>query len=79
VSYLLIYGRAGEPENYPSTPCFAWVLLTNHAHFLLRTGNEDKRLIISADSVSWKSAASLKALYQRKPFGRRRSRKVELP
>ena len=21
-----------------STPCFAWALLTNHAHFLMRTG-----------------------------------------
>jgi len=30
--------RLGDVLFDTSTPCFAWVLMSNHAHFLLRTG-----------------------------------------
>ena len=30
--------RLGDVLSDTSTPCFAWVLMSNHAHFLLRTG-----------------------------------------
>jgi putative transposase len=30
--------RLGDVLSGTSTPCFAWVLMSNHAHFLLRTG-----------------------------------------
>jgi putative transposase len=31
-------GRLGEILQDSSTPCYAWSLMSNHAHFLLRTG-----------------------------------------
>ncbi len=30
--------RLGNILSESSTPCFAWVLMTNHSHLLLRTG-----------------------------------------
>ena len=30
--------RLGHILSDASTPCYAWALMTNHAHFLLRTG-----------------------------------------
>jgi putative transposase len=36
--YQNILERLGDILTDSSTPCYAWALMTNHAHFLLRTG-----------------------------------------
>jgi len=38
LDYQNFIDRLAKILNSTSTPCFAWVLMNNHAHFLLRTG-----------------------------------------